>query len=38
MALEDGCPEFDGLRLYYPGHRHVPPALRAFIDVLKRVF
>jgi hypothetical protein len=21
--------------LYYPGHRHVPPPLRAFIDTLK---
>jgi DNA-binding transcriptional LysR family regulator len=34
-VLEDWCPPIPGLFLYYPGHRHVPPALRAFIDVLK---
>ncbi|WP_369934033.1 LysR substrate-binding domain-containing protein [Xanthomonas tesorieronis] len=34
-ALEDWCPRFPGLCLYYPGHRHVPAALRAFIDVLR---
>ncbi|RWP77452.1 LysR family transcriptional regulator [Mesorhizobium sp.] len=33
--LEDWCPAIPGLFLYYPGHRLVPPALRAFIDVLK---
>ena len=33
--LEDWCPPVPGLCLYYPGHRHVPAALRAFIDVLK---
>lgn len=33
--LEDWCPAFPGLCLYYPGRRHVPAALRAFIDVLK---
>jgi DNA-binding transcriptional LysR family regulator len=36
-VLDDWCPRIPGLFLYYPGHRHVPPALRAFIDVLKRV-
>jgi DNA-binding transcriptional LysR family regulator len=36
-VLEDWCPAFPGLFLYYPGHRHVPPALRAFIDVLKEL-
>jgi DNA-binding transcriptional LysR family regulator len=35
-VLEDWCPPYPGLCLYYPGHRHVPTALRAFIDVLKR--
>jgi DNA-binding transcriptional LysR family regulator len=33
--LEDWCPTIPGLFLYYPGHRHVPPGLRAFIDILK---
>ncbi|MBB4002769.1 MAG: LysR family transcriptional regulator [Aurantimonas endophytica] len=36
-VLEDWCPSYPGLCLYYPGHRHVPAALRAFIDVLKEV-
>lgn len=33
--LPDWCPLLDGLCLYYPGHRHVPSGLRAFIEVLK---
>jgi DNA-binding transcriptional LysR family regulator len=33
--LEDWSPAIPGLCLYYPGHRHVPPALRAFIDELR---
>jgi DNA-binding transcriptional LysR family regulator len=33
--LEDWSPPVPGLRLYYPGHRHVPPALRAFIDIIR---
>jgi DNA-binding transcriptional LysR family regulator len=36
-VLEDWCPSVPGLCLYYPGHRHVPAALRAFIDVLKHL-
>lgn len=35
VLLEDWSPPFSGLMLYYPGHRHVPSALRAFIDLLK---
>ncbi len=34
-VLEDWTPAYPGLRLYYPGHRHVPPGLRAFIDILR---
>lgn len=37
LLLEDWCPWIPGLFLYYPGRRHVPPGLRAFIDVLKEV-
>ncbi|MGB9096711.1 LysR family transcriptional regulator [Erwinia sp.] len=33
--LEEWSPPSPGLALYYPGHRHVPAALRAFIDVVK---
>jgi DNA-binding transcriptional LysR family regulator len=33
--LEEWCPAYPGLFLYYPGHRQVPAGLRAFIDVMK---
>lgn len=36
-VLEDWCPYLPGLQLYYPGHRHVPPALRAFVDTIRSV-
>ena len=34
-VLEDWSPPFEGIFLYYPGHRQVPAALRAFIDMLR---
>jgi DNA-binding transcriptional LysR family regulator len=34
-VLEDWTPFFDGLALYYPGHRHVPAGLRAFVAVVR---
>lgn len=37
-VLEDWCPWIPGLTLYYPGNRHVPSALRAFIAVLKDAY
>ncbi|WP_413727730.1 LysR family transcriptional regulator [Sodalis sp. RH19] len=36
-VLEEWCPPIPGLFLYYPGNRHVPLGLRAFIAVLKEV-
>jgi DNA-binding transcriptional LysR family regulator len=33
-VLEDWSPSFEGSFLYYPGHRQVPPALRALIDMI----
>lgn len=33
-CLEEWCPEYPGLCLYYSGHRHVSSALRALIDTL----
>jgi DNA-binding transcriptional LysR family regulator len=33
-VFEDWCPWVPGLTLYYPGNRHVPSPLRAFIDLV----
>ena len=33
--LQEWSPAIPGLCLYYPGHRHVPPPLRAFIAELR---
>jgi DNA-binding transcriptional LysR family regulator len=36
-VLEDWSPSFEGLFLYYPGHRQVPATLRALIDMIRPV-
>lgn len=35
QVLPDWMPAPEALAVYYPGHRAVPPALRAFLDVVK---
>jgi DNA-binding transcriptional LysR family regulator len=34
-VLEEWSPSFEGFFIYYPGHRQVPVALRALIDMLR---
>jgi DNA-binding transcriptional LysR family regulator len=36
-VLEGWSPAFEGMYLYYPGKRQLPPALRALIDMVKTV-
>jgi DNA-binding transcriptional LysR family regulator len=36
-VLQDWTPSIGRLALYYPGHRHVPTALRAFVEVMREV-
>ena len=35
--LDEWCPRWPGLRVYYPRHRHMTPALRALLDVVRAV-
>lgn len=34
-VLEDWCPSFDGMHVYYPSRRQMRPALRAFADFFR---
>jgi DNA-binding transcriptional LysR family regulator len=34
-VLEDWSAAFEGFYLYYPGHRQIPAALRALIDMIR---
>lgn len=34
-VLDAWCPYYSGYHLYYPSHRHVPPALAALIEALR---
>ena len=34
-VLESHSPSLEALFLFYPGHRQVPAALRAFIDMIR---
>jgi DNA-binding transcriptional LysR family regulator len=33
--LEDWCPPFPGFYIYYPSRKHVPAALKAFVDFVR---
>jgi DNA-binding transcriptional LysR family regulator len=37
QVLADWTPPYPGLCLYYPGRRHIPAKLRAFVDLVKEV-
>ncbi|MEJ0066471.1 MAG: LysR substrate-binding domain-containing protein [Caulobacteraceae bacterium] len=37
QALDDWTPSYPGLCLYYPGRRHVPAGLRAFIEMVRSI-
>ncbi|MBP7066089.1 LysR family transcriptional regulator [Ferrovibrio sp.] len=37
QVLSDWMPAEETVAIYYPGHRSVPPALRAFLDVVREI-
>lgn len=34
-VLDDWCPPYPGMFVYYPSRRHLPPVLKAFIEFVK---
>jgi DNA-binding transcriptional LysR family regulator len=36
-VLEEWCPSFSGIRLYFPGPRQMPAGLRALVDLIREL-